>query len=212
MAEETTTKDTETPETKEPQFDPVKMSELIKQNVGESVKAALAASQTPQQQTTEAAKEPDIWDEILTPRITASTARGNLAAASAEDKVDFYSSDDWLEEVEDFLVEEDPSKRKAEKRAVRDEIERLFDLQVSKGRGLPRTDIFHAVLGEKVKKDKVKYQESIGKKATARQQAELQKAKKGVDIGAGNVNDFTPAEIHAMPMATVLEKYGNIPF
>lgn len=214
MAEEA--KETIDTETEKPAFDEAKMSEMIKANVSTSMKEVIDQLNQNKPVADEPRNvqqdNPDFWDDIVNPRVTKHTAKANLAAEAAEDKLDFYTSDDWTEEVEEFLVEDDPTKRKAEKKAIRDEVEKIFKNLISTGRGLPRKDICDAVLAQKLKKDRIKYQEAVVNRHNKRKESDLDKAKRGVDITAGNISNFTPSQIHEMTEEKMLSEFGSYRF
>ncbi len=211
--EELTTKE----EQESKSFDEKKMAELIAQNVNTSIKEALKdlpQQQAPQpvQQQQQQKVEPDIWDDIVGSRVNPHLANANLQSAIASDKIDFYSSDDWLEEVDNLLLETDPVKRKAEREEIRKDIETKFSNLVSSNRGIPRKDIFSAVIGERVKKDRAKYEEASYTKRNKSKEAELDKARKAVDISSGNISNFNAADVYEMDHAKMLKEYGNVPF
>lgn len=215
MAEETQTEEKQ----ESSGFDEAKMSELIQKNMNASFKELLAEQAKTQQQQTETpqqveapAPEPDFWDNLINPKVDGKVASATIAAQAAEDKVDFYSSDEWIEEVEEWLTEDDPTKRKAEKAKLREEIESTFRNLLKSGKGTFRKDIFSYVLGEKIKKDRVKYQENIGKKREKQAEADIQKARRAVDITSGGVSNFSASDIHAMSTEKMLKELGNLTF
>ena len=214
MTEETkdTTESTET--AKQPQLDKATVDELIKTNLKEAIAGLQQQQQATQQVNAQPVqqKEPDFWADILDPHIKAGTAQADLNSAIAMDKVDFYSSDEWLTEVDEYLTEDDPTKRKTEKANLRKEVERVFDTNVKQNRGLPRSDVLKGVLGHMLIKDPEKFKASASKKATAEKESELDKAKKAVSIGAGNITNFSAADINSMTLEKVQEQFGSMEF
>jgi hypothetical protein len=211
MAEENLTESkTDTP----PSFDEDKLAELIKSNVSSEfsqLKDELKSQRTQvDTHLNEPKTEPDFWDNIIDPKVNSKTAKAELQSALAQDKVDFYTGDDWLT-VDEWLVEEDEDKRKAEKKALRDKIEEYSSNMAKSNRAMPREDIYKAVLGEKIKKDKVKFEEGIGKRNKAKEQTELDKARRGVDINT-TLNDFNSESVHKMSWDKVAENYGALTF
>lgn len=210
MAEET-----ETTNQSSSSFDEAKLAELIKTNVNtslDSIKAELVQNRIQAQTETQPAKveEPDFWDSIIDPKVNKKVASASLAAELAQDQVDFYTSDEWLN-VDAWLVEEDPTKRAEEKKALRKQVEDYSSSLVKQNRAMPRSDIFNAVLGEKIKKDRTKFEENIGKRHKANAESELAKARRGVDMGSV-MNDFTPESVHKMDWDKVTETYGQLTF
>ncbi len=198
-----------------------KLAELIKANVDTSMKDALAnlraeqesyTTQTKESETSPTIEGNDFWDGVISRRVDGKVKQANLQAEIAQDKIDFYTSEQWLEEADEWLTEEDPAKRKAEKKALREDIEKAFNGLVQNGRGMPRADIFKAVLGEKITKDRAKYVESIGRKKDKQRETELAQARRGVDISSGNITNFTPADIYKMDHAKLLETFGEVSF
>lgn len=212
MAETDNTQNTETSKP----FDETKLAELIKANVTssmEGIKKELASqnqNRTESQVDNTTKEEPDFWDAIIDPKVNKKVASASLAAELAQDQVNFYTSDEWLS-VDEWLVEEDPTKRSEEKKALRKQVEDYSANLVKQGRAMPRSDIFNAVLGEKIKKDRIKFEENIGKRNKRNEETELDKARKGVDLGSV-MNDFTPESVHKMDWNKVTETYGQVVF
>lgn len=213
MAEEVTIE-----EKPKPEFDEAKLADLVKANVSASMKDALDAlkaeqsASPPIQQVPPTDSSTQFWDDVINPRVDSKVNKASLQAEIAQDKIDFYTSDTWLEEADEWLTEEDPAKRKAEKSALRAELEKAFDTLVKNNRGMPRADVFKGVLGEKITKDRTKYFESIGKKGERKKALDLEQARKGVDLSAGNVSNFNAADVHKMSFEKVLEHYGDLTF
>ncbi len=219
MAEEDKSKDSSNNENKEtpPQFSEEKLAELVKNNVNASLKDVMAnlnqnQNNVQQQQNVEKEKEPDFWDTFIDGKVNPRVAKAELQSEAAVDKLDYYSSDDWLVELDDFLVEDDPDKRKEEKTKIREDIEKYFNNLLKAGRGLPRKDIAAAVLGEKVKKDKIKYQESVVNKSQKKRDSDLQKARGAVSISSGNISNYSPQDIHGMSSEKIIETFGSLTF
>ena len=200
-------------------LDEAKLAELIKQNVSTSVKELLqqqadtsTQNQPTQIQPVQQAQEPDLWDTILDPKIVPRLQQANIRAEAAEDKVEFYSSDFWSEELESWLTEDDPDKRKKEKAEFRQEVEKRFSNLLQQGKGFKREAIAHNLLGEKIAKDRTKYEESIGKRRKRQEESALETARKAVSITSGNISNFTPQDIHAMSMDKMLKELGDLQF
>jgi len=222
MAEENTTQSDNSQDstnTQQPIFDKAELAKLVKENVGTSFKEALEEQSRQQEfnKTQEAntqkdsTQQGDFWDDIINPRVSAKTNAASLAAQAAEDKVDFYTGGDF-DTVDDFLISDDPEERGKEKLEIRKKVEETFSNMLKAGKGTYRKDILSYVLGEKLKKDRVAYQESINKRSAKSKQAELEKARRGVDISTGILTNFTPEDIHKMPFEKVVEQFGDIHF
>lgn len=200
------------------EFDIAKMNELIAEGVANKFKEEkeAAAKVQPKEESKQATKEEvedkDFWADVIDPRVNPKLAQLGIVAEAAEDKLDFYTSEDWTEEAEEWLTEDDPVKRKAEKKALRDEIEKAFAANIKNGRNLVRADIFRHVLGDKITKDRTKYQENIGKRKQKQVDSDLAKARRGVDITSGNINGYTPQDIHNMDAAKIEEEFGALQF
>ena len=216
LAEETgaDTDDKKTTSTFE--FDEVKMAELIKAGVKDSLKEAMSTADTSsnsqpasQSATTTTPDNPfQQWiDPLVTPRLNAAT----LAAQAAEDKVDFYSSDDWLIDIDEHLGSTPEEISKA-KREVREEVEKTFTNMLKAGKGTFRKDILSFVMYERIKKDKAKFTETVSKRSNAKKDAELANARRAVDISTGAISNFQPQDIHAMDTAKMLEQFANVAF
>ena len=199
--------------TSPPQFDQEALAKLVADQVDKSFKEAVTNAQqstTQQVNTNVPEKLPfqDFVDPIVGPRI----ANAQLQAEIAADKADFYSSDAWLADADEFLIEDDADKRKIEKAALRAEVERVFNNAVKAGKGVPRSDVLSFVIGEKLKKDRIAYQESINKRVSNREATKLEAARRQTDLSTGNVSSFDPASIHAMSTEKMLEQYGKLEF
>lgn len=203
-------------------FDEAKFSELIKKERQESVKQALAElrEEAAQEYQTQQNMQPqpvqsDFWSEQINPRLQPMQQQVNGAifrAEAAEDKADFYGGEFWNEEVNDWLTGDDEQELKSERNALRDKVEKLFLKLSREGRALPRKDIALHVLGETLTQNKEKVLASLEKKSSKKKEAELEKAKRAVDIGAGNIINFEPETIHSMSIEDMHEKYGNFTF
>src|SRR6266853_5171209 len=119
-------------ENKQPQLDEVKLSELIKKGMKDSFDE-LAANQRNTQQSNQQnvqQQSTDPWDEVLEPRIRKGTQQSNSIAAAAEDKVDFYTSDYWLKEIDEILPGDDTEDGKVSlqkaKKEIRETLETTF--------------------------------------------------------------------------------------
>lgn len=218
MSELDNTKTTNSTNTsdKPPALDEAKLSELIKTNVNEGISALrteLAQGNTNTNVTTEpkSSEATDFWDSIINPKIDTKVNKASLQAEAAQDQVDFYTSDEWLTEAEQWLTEDDPEKRKVEKAEIRKDLETKFKKLLDNGRGMPRTDIFKHVLGDKITKDGVKFRENIGKKHKASVDAELEKAQRGVDMSTV-MADFSSDSVHKMKWEDVQSTYGGLSF
>ena len=197
-----------------PQFDEAKLSEMIKKGVQDSLKEAIATQQTTQQTTKveDKSTETDPFDAWLNPKIDTKVASATLAAQSAEDKADFYSSEFWLTEVDEHLLGDTPEELKAAKTELRKSLESTFTNMIKQGRGTPRADLVLFEIGKYNKANKGKIDESITKRSKAKQEAELEKARRGVDIGVGALSNFQPQDVHGMKWDDIAEKYGQLAF
>jgi len=213
MAE--TTENTQT-ETKTPAFDEAKLQESIRDNIRQSLEEYTRVereTRLQEQQAKKVEEDPgdDFWDKIIDPKVNKKVASSTVAAEAAQDKVDFYTSDEWLTESEAWLVSEDPEDRRKEKAELRDKVEKYFNNLLKSGRGMPRADLFNAVLGEKIKKDKTKFEENIGKRNKRKLDDELQQAQRGVDL-TSVMASYTPESVHKMDWEKVEETYGSLVF
>jgi hypothetical protein len=197
-----------------PPLDETKLSDMIKKSVRDSLETlASERSHTPPVETPNSPQTTDPWDEILEPRITRRTQQSSLKADAAEDKVDFYTSNYWLTEVDDVLPGDTGTEDLAKsKKDLRDGIEKTFNNLMKQGRATPRADIANFVLGEYIKNNKSTYVESVVKKSSTRKEQELQKARRGMDISAGNITNFTPEQLHKMPQEKIVEQFGDVSF
>lgn len=193
-----------TQETKEPSFNQEQMQQFIQQSVQNSFRDALQSQEEPVKQ-----QETDPWADIINPHIQPKVQQAELRAAAAEDKSDFYSSDEWLVDVEDHFITEDSRK---ERKELREEVERLFTQQMKAGKPLPRKDILAYLLGNRVLSKKTEYQEAIVKKRTKQQDASLQKARQMQEFSSGNISNYEPQAIHAMTDEKLVETFGNMAF
>src|SRR6266853_6934177 len=155
-----------------PQLDEVKLSELIKKGMKDSFDE-LAANQRNTQQSNQQnvqQQSTDPWDEVLEPRIRKGTQQSNSIAAAAEDKVDFYTSDYWLKEIEEILPGDSTSEEgilslQKAKKEIRETLETTFSNLLKQGRGIPRSDIVDFAVGQYVKKNKSTYTDGLVKKS-----------------------------------------------
>jgi len=213
MAEETKEETKEESKEGTSNFDEAKMAELIKANVSASQKELIAQlkADKEEEKPKEEVKE-DFWDEIVNSRTSGKINQANVRAEAAEDKVDFYSSDEWLEGIDDLLPGDSLEEVKKHKKEIRTRLETTFQNMLKAGRGTHRADLLDYELGKYLKENKKAFIETVEKKSTKRKEVELQKARKGVDITAGNVSNFTPSDIHAMSMEKVIEEFGHVGF
>jgi len=202
-----------------PQLDEVKLSELIKKGMKDSFDE-LAANQRNTQQSNQQnvqQQSTDPWDEVLEPRIRKGTQQSNSIAAAAEDKVDFYTSDYWLKEIEEILPGDSTSEEGIQslqkaKKEIRETLETTFSNLLKQGRGIPRSDIVDFAVGQYVKKNKSTYTDGLVKKSSLQKEREVQKARRGVDIQSGNITNFTPEQLHNMPQDKINEQFGGVLF
>ncbi len=164
-------------ETTQPTLNEEKLGELIKKGFKESLESL---GQQSQQQTAQEPKDP--WDEVLEPRINKRTQQSNITAQSAEDKVDFYTSDYWLTELDEMLP---------------------GDLDTDEGK---------VAVGQYIKKNKTSYIEGVSKKSSLKKEMEVTKAKRAVDMSTGNISNFSPEQIHKMDQSKIDEQFGNVLF
>src|SRR6266446_1844631 len=201
-------------ESKQPQLDEVKLSELIKKGLKDSFDELTNDQRNSQQSTQQSTQtqSTDPWDEVLEPRIRKGTQQSNSIAAAAEDKVDFYTSDYWLKEIDEILPGDDTEDGKVSlqkaKKEIRDTLETTFSNLLKQGRGIPRSDIVDFAVGQYVKKNKSTYTEGLVKKSSLQKEKEVQKARRGVDIQSGNISNFSPEQLHNMPQDKINEQFG----
>jgi len=205
-------------ESKQPQLDEVKLSELIKKGLKDSFDELTNDQRNSQQSTQQSTQtqSTDPWDEVLEPRIRKGTQQSNSIAAAAEDKVDFYTSDYWLKEIDEILPGDDTEDGKVSlqkaKKEIRDTLETTFSNLLKQGRGIPRSDIVDFAVGQYVKKNKSTYTEGLVKKSSLQKEKEVQKARRGVDIQSGNISNFSPEQLHNMPQDKINEQFGGVLF
>ena len=207
MAEEALNEEQE--ETR-PTFDKDAIETLVKKSVKDSFNEVLQQQAPRSQEPTKQVDNP--FADWVNPLVDHKVNAATLASQDAQDKVDFYTSDAWLTDIDDFLVNDDPAKRATEKKALRDKIETTFSNMLKMGKGICRADIKDYVIGQKLKEDKAAYQESIGRRLNKKKEADLDKAAKGVNISAGNISNFTAADIHKMTFEKRVETFGEVLF
>ncbi len=202
-----------------PQLDEGKLSELIKKGMKDSFDELAANNQrnTQNLQGQQQVQSTDPWDEVLEPRIRKGTQQSNSIAAAAEDKVDFYTSDYWLKEIEEILPGDSTSEEgilslQKAKKEIRETLETTFSNLLKQGRGIPRSDIVDFAVGQYVKKNKSTYTEGLVKKSSLQKEREVQKARRGIDIQSGNITNFTPEQLHNMPQDKINEQFGGVLF
>lgn len=194
-------------------FNREELAEFIKSQVKEGVSSTLqeAANFRAEQPSPGTPEVEDPWDALISPRVKPGLAQAQLMAQAADDKVDFYSSPEW-EQVDDWLVEEDPEKRRAEKAEMRKKVESAFSNLLKQGKGLHRADIFNSVLGEKIRKDKEKFVESIGKRKAKQESDALDKARRAVEPTPGSISSFTRDDVLTMDEESFTKKLGALTF
>ncbi len=222
MAEETTSESTETQQ-QSSGIDEAKLAELIAKSQQDSIKATLAElrrdaeqqQQYQQQQTQQTEVQPTFWDEQINPRLAPvqrQTQFAMLRAEAAEDKADFYGSDEWTELVESYCTADTDEELNTQKKELRTKIEETFNNRMKSGNPIPRKDISEWLLGQEIKTNKTKHVEAYTKKRKKAEESELEKARRAVDIGAGNVVNFQPEEVHAMTLEDMQAKYSTLTF
>lgn len=201
------------------------LNKIIKENVSSSMKTVLseqaAEAQQRQQQyqnqqynAQQGNKEEDVWDTILDPKINPRFQRAELMTMASEDKADFYSSDAWLTEVDEMLPGETSEEIKKHKAEIRKRLEKTFSNLISRGAqaAAPRSDLIDYEVGKYIKEHKEDFFSSVEKKRGKKKEDELDKAKRAVDIGSGNISNFKPENIHKMSYEKVVEEFGNVAF
>lgn len=204
-------------------LDESKIAELIKQNVSSSMKEVTEAlsKQNTQQVYTPPQEEEDVstdaWDEIISPRVERHTkksldasSRAALQAEAAEDKADFYSSDLWVVDLEDFFTSDDPAERRKEKADFRKELEERFSNLLKSGRGMKREEIAQYMIGSS--ENRKKYTENQTKKQKKQDEQDGLKAQRNVDIGSFSISNFDAQSIHDMDFDEVAKKFGSYTF
>jgi len=205
----------ESTETKTPVLDEGKLGEMIRQGLKDGLSELQRGTQN---SNTNVRDEPkDAWDEILDPRINKKTSQATLRADAAEDKVDFYTSDYWLKEIDELLpgdsnTEDGIVELNKAKKAVREKLESTFTNLLKQGRGIPRTDIVDFALGQYIKESKGTYTDGIIKKSSLKKQKEVEKARRGVDMSSGNISSFSAEQLHKMPQDKINEEFGSLLF
>ncbi len=200
---------TETTATIEQQ--PSLTKEDIQAAVAESITNSMANLKPAERAVTQQEPAKDPWEDILNPVLEPKLAQSRLRAEAAEDRAEFYSSDTWLEDANEFLLSDDPTKAKAEKAALKIDIEKTFNDLIANGRGMKREDIFNYKIGQLVTKKRVEYQESIGKKRS-KKQSDLERAQKGVEFQTGMVSNYDTAQIFDLPEEKLIEQFGSLTF
>jgi hypothetical protein len=205
------------PPVAQPGFDEAKMAELISKNVNSSLKEAIAALPQPepqyqQPQQVDTPVEPDFWDQQINPRVDGKIANVNLRALAAEDKVDFFSSEAWTTELDEMLPGDTPEEIAQHKKEIRLRLEKTFTTMLQSGRGTRRADILDYEVGKYLREKKSEFKDSVVKKAGKSREAELEKARRGVDISSGNISNFTAQDIHDMDFERVVKEFGQVGF
>lgn len=197
-----------------PNIDSAQLEELIKQSVSSSFKELeetqretqrTSTSQTDTRQT----ETTDPWADIVNPLVEPRLAQMQLQTQAAQDKIDFYSSDSWLTELDEHLTSDDT---KTEKADFRKEIEKTFSNLMQKGSPLPREDIAKYLLGQKLIKSGTKHYESKNKKAQARRDADLQHAQRAVEFQSGIPTSVQPQKLYDMTFDDIVKEYGTVQF
>lgn len=193
------------------------IAELIKTNVGSSMKELMA--NLPQQQPVYQEPAQDtrtdddkLWDNIIGSRVNPSIANAQLRADAAEDKADFYASDTWLTDIDDLLPGETEAEIKEAKKEIRKRLETTFSNLIKTNRATPRADLIEYEVGRYLRENKTKFLETVEKKSKKKGEVELEKAKKAVSISSGNISNFSPKDIHGMDYDKVVKEFGEVLF
>jgi len=197
-----------------PQLSREDLEQMIREGVGAGLQQAVQQSlrQQPVQQQSSQPQQPDNpFREWIDPVVQPGLQQAHLRTMAMEDKVDFYSSDQWVRDVEDHLVGETDEERRKERAELRADIEQYFANFMQQGRPIIRKDLLDYTLGKRIREQSGKYQDAVHKRKSAVQQAELAKARRHVDMG-GSAMDFDPRSVHAMPIEKVQEQYGDFQF
>lgn len=154
----------------QPDLDLAKVQEFIKGQVQAYAQEAFdqaAATRLPQQQHRLTAEEDarKRLNDALDPFIRPGLDTANLNAADAKDYVDFYLNEPTA-------------------LADKERVETIFREQASKGRPLPRKDIYQYVVGKRALEDP----EGFNKMISARQKKQVAHVEGAVDVGLSAID------------------------
>ena len=194
----------ETPET----FNKEELARFIKEGVQNSIRE-LAAQ--PKVETPTPDKE-NPFQEWIDPIVNPRLARASLQAQSAEDRVEFYTSDEWLTGIDSLLAGDSSEEVSLAKKAIKDDLEKTFSDMVRAGKGTFRKDLLNLSIGKYIRENHAKVAESYVKRSSVKKEAELDKARRSVDMGSGTMSNFTPQDIHSMDTQKMLEDFGEVSF
>jgi len=197
-----------------PAFDQEQMMALIKEGVKSTIKevAESAPKLEPRVEPKPSESEANPFSQWIDPLVNPKLAAATLQAQAAEDKVDFYSSEQWLTELDELLPGDTEAEIKAAKAEIRKRLETTFTQMLNAGKGTFRREILDYEVGKYTRENKEKVAASHVKRNSAKSEAALEKARRGVDIGAGALSNFTPQSIHEMDTEKMLEQYGGVAF
>ena len=206
--------DEATDTTTEPTTEPLSKADMqafIKQGVQDSLRETL--EQTAVQAHQSATQQPDNpFKEWIDPVVNPRLQQAAITAQAAEDKIDFYSSEQWLTELDDLLPGDSEAEIKSAKAAIRESLEKTFTSMLKAGKGTFRKDLIDYEIGKYIRENKSKVQESYTKRRNAKVEAELERARRGVDISSGAISNFQPQDVHGMGWDKLVEQYGNVGF
>ena len=140
-----------------------KVTSFVKDLVNQYAADAIKTAQQPV--VNQADQQRQLLRDTLQPVIGQDIANANFAAADAKDYVSFYTGDPLAMEY-------------------RDEVEAAFNQAKENGHPLPRSEVLRWVIG----KERLTDQKKFNERETVRQKAQLDRAERGVDTGAGSLN------------------------
>lgn len=198
-----------TENSQQPNLDMSQLETLITNSVNNSFKEAFNSREQETQAQTQATQERDPWADIVEPIVNPRLQQLQLSNEAAQDKIDFYSSDTWLENINEHFTSDDVKKEKAEFRA---EIEKTFTNLLRAGKPLPREDIAQYLLGQKVVKQGASYHEAQANKRAKKKEDALKHAQRAVEFQTGNISTYTPQNLFDMDHDKLVENFGSYTF
>lgn len=177
-------------------------------------KAAMqeALQDIPRPQPAQPAQPENPFQQWVDPLVKPGLQQAQLQAEIAQDKADFYSSDLWLDEVDDHLISDDPKERRQEKSDLRKQVEKLFEDNIKAGQPRTREALMTYLLGQRAITKKADLRSAQSRREQKSKDADLDKARRGVDISAGLISDFSPQSVQEMSLEDMRKKYAEVSF
>ncbi len=202
MSEESTSPDLPTP------LDADSIAKAVRDSTREAFQEVLQASPPPQRP---APVEQNPFAEFINPLVEPRIRAASLQGEAAQDKVDFYTSDEWLLDIDDHLGST-PEEVKAAKAEVRAEVEKTFTDMLRAGKGTFRKDILSYVMYERIKKNKTKFNDTVAARAKRKAEADIETARRGVDIATTTAMNFSREDIEKLSDEDMMKQFGDLAF